>query len=197
VRSIDMMLARAAAICVILCGAATAETKKEWPQYVTQAWLGELGRGKWHLAPLVDAGQGLVVIHHEVDSPREDSTPIVSSERLCGKKLDAAIGALEKTVVAGIKSADTVACRNRPAPAYCTFEVANEYTTMKILVFRADDAGKLALDAVLFVDGGSGKDAWAQQRSYARAELTKARSTDCDGKPAKPPSYAHLSEERD
>jgi hypothetical protein len=175
---------------------ATADKRPEtWPKVVTQSWLGEFGKTRWPLAKLVDPDRGLVVIEHLVDSPSEAAVAVTTANRLCGAPLDKALPALQRRVLQLLAHSDTIECHNRPGPAACSFAFAYEYTTRTILVFRPGASGDLALDAVLFVDGGSlGESSIRTQQTFVRSKLAALRKADCAGHPDTPPSYEPVDE---
>lgn len=190
---------RALSLLGVLLGwvaSASADKRPDtWPQAVTQSWLREFGQRKWPLARLVDPKRGLVVIEHRVDSPDMEAASVTTAKRLCGKPLDKALPELQDHAVSLLAPSDLIECHNRPGPAACSFARAHEYTTKAILVFRPGANGALALDAVLFVDGGSlSEELIARQQSFVRSKLTALRKTDCAGNPQPAMSYDTVDE---
>jgi hypothetical protein len=173
--------------------AAADKAVETWPKVVTRGWLGELGKGKWPLAKLVDPDRGLVVIEHLVDSANAEYVQIRTATRLCGEQLDPALPELQSRVLAELAHSDTAECHNRPGPAECHFAFANEYTTRTVLMFRPRASGDLALDAILFVDGGSiGESSVLAQQKFVESKYAALRRTDCAGKPDTPASVAGI-----
>lgn len=171
--------------------AAADKAVETWPKVVTRGWLGELGKGKWPLAKLVEPDRGLVVIEHLVDSGNADYVPVQTARRLCGKQLDPALPELQRRVLAELAHSDTAECNNRPGPPECHFALANEYTTRTVLMFRPRASGDLALDAILFVDGGSiGESSIREQEKFVDSKYAALRKTDCAGKTDAPGSVA-------
>jgi hypothetical protein len=175
--------------------AAADKRPETWPKVVTQSWLGEFGKTKWPLAKLVDPDRGLVVVEHLVDSPGPDAVAVTTGNRLCGAPLDKALPALQRRLLQLLAHSDTIECHNRPGPPACSFAFAYEYTTRAILVFRPGADGDLALDAVLFVDGGSlGEQSIRTQQTFVRSKLAALRKVDCAGNPDTAPSYDTVDE---
>lgn len=170
-----------------LVPAAADRAPETWPKVVTLGWLHELGKGKWPLARLVDPDRGLVVIEHLVDSGNAEYVPVRTARRLCGKQLEPALSELQGRVVAALASSDTAECHNRPGPPECHFALAYEYTTRTVLMFRPRASGDLALDAILFVDGGSISESLVrEQEKFVGSKHAALRKTDCAGKPDAP-----------
>lgn len=173
----------AAALVVLLAWTSRAGADKvpeTWPKVVTLSWLREFGKGKWPLAKLVDPARGVVVIEHLVDSGNADYVGVRTAKRLCGKQLDKELPALQKRVSAELAGSDTAECNNRPGPPECHFALANEYTTRTVLMFHPRASGDLALDAVLFVDGGSlGETASEKQEEFVGSRLAALRKSSC------------------
>jgi len=171
--------------------AAADKAAESWPKVVTLRWLGELGKGKWPLAKLVDTDRGLVVIEHLVDSGDDKYVPVRTARRLCGKQLDRALPELQRRVLGELAHSDTAECHNRPGPPECHFALAYEYTTRTALMFRPRPSGDLALDAVLFVDGGSiSESSFREQEEFVGSKYAALRTTDCAAKPDAPASDA-------
>jgi hypothetical protein len=157
-----------------------AKAPETWPKVVTLGWLSEFGQGKWPLAKLVDPARGLVVIEHLVDSGNAEYVGVKTAKRLCGKQLAKELPALQKRVYAELTHSDTAECHNRPGPPECHFALANEYTTRTVLMFQPRASGDLALDAVLFVDGGSiGETSIREQETFVSSKLAAVRQSDC------------------
>lgn len=87
-----------------------------------------------------------------------------------------------------------VDCHNKPGPPFCRFFYAYEYTSTTNLVMRKTDDGRLALDAIMYLDGGSMVEgAYAVQSKWAAKQMTKLRSTNCAGDTQTPPPYKHVA----
>jgi hypothetical protein len=183
---------RAAQTVQVWCfGARLAEGpsggERPLPRELTQAWLRQLEQGGWSLARVVDPARGLVVIHHEVDSGKENDPGHVSAERLCGDELARRLPGVELETVAEIRHSDITSCHNRPDPPTCVVGVAMEYASFTHLVFVPGTDGKLRLDAILHLDSLSSVDdpeAHREQADYVANELRRLRATDCAGNAA-------------
>jgi hypothetical protein len=177
------MRAFAAALVVLLAWNSRAGADKvpeTWPKVVTLGWLGEFGQGKSPLAKIVDPARGVVVIEHLLDSGNADYVGVRTAKLLCGKQLDKELPALQQRISAELAHSDTAECHNRPGTPECHFAFANEYTTRTVLMFRPRASGDLALDAVLFVDGGSiGETASRKQEEFVSSRLAALRKSAC------------------
>lgn len=91
-----------------------------------------------------------------------------------------------------LRHGDVIECHNRPGPPECRLALAYEYTTRTILMFRPRANGDLALDTVLFVDGGSiSERSFAQQEDFVWSRYEALHKTNCAGNPDTSPSAGH------
>lgn len=163
---------------------------------ITQAWLLALAKQGFPIEPLIDPEQGLVILEHMVDSGAENDAGELGAKRLCGDELAKALPKIRKDLTRGFQRDIVIECHNKPGPPFCRYFVPDEWAVSGNLVMRRTSDG-LVLDAIMSLDAGSMVDeGYALQSRWAAKQMTKLRSTNCDGEKQTPPSYKNVANPR-